>query len=906
MPKVNDSFEIPALLGGLNRFEAQSKDGELAEALDVIATEDELRRRDGFKTIATAAPHVLPAAATTFLLEDAGGASYTTRTARTIPVGSSAQAILIGAEEKFDGIDWRRISNTIVPLANIGLAASYSNGLGWTTFQIAHDSTVLVGATYHQPLSRDGRISWHRSQLTSWALQTYNGFSRYWIRIALVLQSSGSAIRWDNANVVIPTHTQPGAKAVILSPVNGIVPVRFKASQSALVIGSDRDPPRGSELGAQLGIRRDEGAQTERLFVVGDEGGANYGQITQPTTQESTAAPASWSNSAGQPAAATWGTANVLKKTLEQILVNGVAVDYDWRTDMWAGDGVLTSLSDSGSSTASVLNITEPTRMTLESNRFEGYRLIVTTGGGGGPAANEVAEVYKHTDNGATWSLYHSGFTAAPVASTRFKLRPPPAQVKLLGQATECYDVKSNDADGITLDTNTYAAAAPSDGPYLFEVGRPVPWAVEAGEKWSHAYEPGTGVLFLANGRSPILAYDGRRLRIFEADTTSRIAIELEGKFTDDGSNMHDPNAHPAARLLKFPPIGKFLVDHAGSIFIANLRSRGQDVAWSAPTTGGAIWPLRNRATLRDVSNDEISGLISFAGRLIAFTPSALYEGSYAAFSLNQMNWQPVYRGTGFISHHATCAIPFAGREALIGPAGDGVVLWSGGEPVYILDDWRRIGDVNTRRLKDSCATTLLTQNLYILGLCMKGSGTSNGHMLVIDYQRKTYWVWTAPFGVSSLATQRLPDGSELLLVGTEDGHVMTMGDFPDDDGKTITGYARSRPFRPYKSFDASFSRLVLEAAELGATETMTVRAYLDGSESTALNADITLDDGAAVYGTGVFGTATYAEERDDKVPINFANGTRGHEIQIELRGSSRWRYYGATLQCRKSGHRGR
>ena len=172
------------------------------------------------------------------------------------------------------------------------------------------------------------------------------------------------------------------------------------------------------------------------------------------------------------------------------------------------------------------------------------------------------------------------------------------------------------------------------------------------------------------------------------------------------------------------------------------------------------------------------------------------------------------------------------GTSGLIGPGTDGVYYFNGSEPVPVLDDWERLlkGGVNRGRLDDAVSAVSFTKNLYFLAVPSHGSEV-NDRVLVFDFARKNWWVWSSPHGVSFMATDYDEAGKETVLFGTNDGHIQVLTGSLTDDGQVISSHASTLPVAPFGDRESSF--IAKQEADQKPVENMMDKAvsYLKASE---------------------------------------------------------------------------
>lgn len=891
MPRDYQTIPFSPMTGGINRYDREAGPSQLSAGLDVINDAGDLRRRDGFVSVAQGAPLAFPAGSVNMKLSD--GATPEVFSTLIHRKGSiNNKRVYLGHSEVFDAIIWGPVtfSGTTTNFRKLRLYYWRDNGVvsAWVEITGFMDTTRHRSATGNlQTLSRDGIISWHRSaQFVEWATRTIDGVaSKYWVRLDIVNEALPNILATLEGTVTI---NAPGVRVAHMPPINGLFPTVLPSTKRFLVVGNDRRDKRGVEYGAQLGANRGGSKPTEILRLVEDEGAGVAGQVTHDGWDGS----GSW----------TIGNANRLLKN---------DTSYDWFYDSSAIEPPIAQFRGAAlrvlivPTSGTVTTVTDSTQA-WTTNEWEHCRLRCTAKGAGGTPVAEEREIVSNT---ATVLTVYDAFSIAPDTNNRFAIVRPHARCVINGVDNE---VSDNDNDNIDLVNGAAREFAPdpavvNNSLAHFEVSRELRWSVNAGHRWSGSVDTATGKLYLMNGESGLLVYDGIRLRKMEADTTSDLANYLLGKLEDEALVSNRPQLLPLAKASSAPPSGKYIKDYLGHMVVAGLKDRPRDVVWSFPGGANNIWPLAYRTTLRDPSNDPITGLAVLGRRLVAFTPSAIFDAD-PPDSAGQLFFRLASTSLGFSSHAAVCTIPSGGNEVLIGPAADGVYIWSNGQPVAALDDWARVldGGANDRRLHQAVATVWRQRNLYLLAAPGAGSQINN-RLLVLDYNRPAWWAWSLPFGASAMATEREPNGEERILVGTNDGHVMTLLDSPTDEGSTITGTARTVPQRLFSSREASLIGTNLNGRNIG-TGTLTFRTFVDKRDIASQSKSVSINASQSVYDTATYDAAAslYADERHKEVRVPAPTGLRGHFAAIEIASSARFALRSVDVLAKMRGQRGR
>lgn len=916
MTKTLPVVPVSRLVGGVNRFAMEAGPNQCQDAIDVINDDGDLRRRDAFVSVATAAPFPLPDNLCAVAYESDG--NYAELPHRAGNIGAlGVSRFFIGCREQFDGALW-----SICKFLSLGtsfrktIAVEYWNG-AWTPLPFVLDSTfrISVGDQYGQSLAKTGTLSWHRSQLEGWSPLTLGALTArsdyFWIRVTHIRADTGEP-------VAIGTECElellrPGVRAFLFAPVNGLFPVRIKGAER-LIVGSDRRPPRGPERGAMIGewLYRNSRTLPLHLWTKSFDGVLGTYEIPDHAVRGANA----WeSTGAGEE---EYGDDNCV--TVHGPIpadANGNPLPTDLIRDGYVPDGgALQSIATGNGSTTTHARVLVADASEHPEHEYEGC-LIRCTERTTGPQIGETRQITRSfKEDPSTWALeVYPPFSAAPNTSNRFDIFMPSFGLRFEPQPHDELYIPSKDDEtrlqilGYEL-SDAAAPFAPSADNYAELHGKPVHLDVlrelrhhvRAGRQWDGVVDPITEHGFFVNG-DRLLEHDGNSLFVSLADYTSDRAKQLSGDLPDDVAEAQ----FATSKLRADPPRGaKFIVTYKGSLVLSGFEDRPRDIVYSFPGDNN-IWPNGFVSKLFDASNLPITGMRVLYDRLVVFTAGAIFEGRHQDHG--QIGLGLIAQGIGFVSHHAVETVAISGSAALVGPGPDGVYAYNGAEPVPIAgaEDWEKLieGGVNKELLDRSVATVLRQRNLYILAVARAGSSELDC-LLVWDWVRKAWWVWSAPFGVSSLATKQSETGTEELFLGTNDGHIMVLRDAPTDDGKAIFGRAKSPAIQPFGGAEADFVALLFTAKALGKTQTMDIRVFVDDEKKEIQAAPIPFTLGGASFGHSVFDRERFAREGYKTARFGVRNGTRGHQVQYEVSGTARFRLRQAEIEAVPRSNRGR
>ena len=927
---------LPRLIGGIQRLDERAQEGQVSDALNVVSFDGSLRRRPGMRSFAHGPMLHLPAGATMVAAEDAQG-GYVLRDDRAGGIfegnaGEPIVAIIVGALEEFDGIDFRSFLDagpqTLTAAARLKL--EYRNGeSGWTEAPWVLDQTQTQGldegvptSNFKQPMMRDGSIAWHRSQFTGWTAGDLPGaiFGRnlYMVRLSMV-DIDGAVIERDTNDLEV--HA-PGLRAFQLSAINGIVAAQLGDGRRSLVVGGDREGRAPREAGAQLGVVL-RNVITENLILVGDEGAGVFGVYTWPLWRYRALTDTSYVEEAAK-ASPTTGTANMLTKGDSS---------YDWTLHQWGGvNGRV--IATGARTAATTTDLTFDLDDTAERD-FEHHRLLCTTSGGGA-TAGDLKEIVRNYADGVDPTLTHievtPAFPSAPNATARFAIYAPPRVLRADEYFLKEWPIRTNTAQTLTPEAETFSgevADIDAGCQFNWQIGSELRWTMKAGKRWISAFDPRTRCALLSNGEGPPLLWDGERLRLLEADSTSGWADTIVGAIPDADA-INAPGSDPSSSLMlwKQPPRGQFLHVFQNRILVGPVEGADRDFCYSEGGPAGflnRIWPKVNRCSVRDRANLPLKGFFTINGRCFATTSASIHEVYAERTPAREvLATTPRVEGVGFPSQAAIGVLPRGGAEFAIGPTALGLGIFDGSSMQFLISDWRQVfdGGINASALEGAVAAVVRDLNAYVVAIAPKGS-QKNTRVLWVDISTGAIWPWEFPWAITALETRITDNGEEVLLLGTEDGFVATLGEHTLDDSETVTGYVKTAPMRAFGPRETLVSAAVLTAREGGRQQGLEITPYVahgpaqsESPRTTKITPPLR-EDGAegeiqqATWGdTGYpsveFGTALFSRRRIVTVRHELGPALRAHILQFKISGTWLWDLHSIELICSSLGIQGR
>lgn len=951
-------IKLSSLSAGIHSTESvpngQTKlsDDRCVRALNVEEDRGYLKRRPAFKSIAHGPQFVFPTGQTVVHYTTHAG-TPTDSYIRTFAVYGSDLAnantyVYVGCDNQFDGIYIPKISLSAATVsANRSIKVEFSvDATTWDEFYNPIDFTVgrntNSGDVYYHTLTQAGTISWHRlitdnefnlAGARTWTSCAPTGLTdtKYWVRLSLVDRGESPAVT-DSLGGAYITCSLPGVLPFQLDAVNSIIPARSKNGKSTIFFCGDRQNLRGKELGAAVSAWTQLDKSPKLGFKVEDEGAgvydlpenaapANwYGTNTSTgnrawNTTGWTAADATGSWTIASPSGSLGHVGRFTKSDNSYNWLSAGSASADTPYCQFRGAQIYSNISPSAVCTNDTTQsrTTIPVSLTnLSANALEHCFIRVVDPGSSGITIGEERIIISNT---ASSLICHPNFSATPSSDTTFHIYKPHSKARFSKDASEWviaynyYDSFINES-GVG-DISDLSHSTLTEGEWThFYLGRELQWVTPRNSFWTSCYDTITQTHLLTNGKSGILSYDGvnfREVVTMNDPTNPRVQQFLltAGAFDNFQEQVDVTSRLESTALRNKVPSGQFLVTFNGRLVIADQKT----VYWSLPGISNDIWPNSYEQQIREPFNNEITGMVSLGDRLIVFTPTSIHS-SPPADDQGFFNFQLESSGIGFLSHRAVGMFYFDGSPALIGPTADGIRIYSPGSasPTPIIDNWSQIypAGINTGLLRNSVGCLSKLQNRYYIAVPRAGFTTCDT-ILVFDFATKAWYVWKFPYGgVSSISRNYDEAGNEQILFGALDGTVSVLCEKEYDDGDNSNGvnwYAISPPIE-FNGSTVAPTAIIGRFDDIDPNNTVTLSTYINGRIDTDDTSNITITDSAAIYGTGTYGTSTYASDGDVSTKVNLPTGTRCERFQFGLSGTKRFRFKGAELLATTKGQR--
>lgn len=909
MKKQRKTIPLSNGFNGIDRFSQDQAEGKADIAFDCFNQAKDLTMRGGFRSVTHGNPFLLHAfrarVATETVTEgfsitgevDSGEVDGLTidsgaEEASTIfsapgsLVTDNVGVIYIGSSIPFDTIYFPftgvfsgagSASRFITPF--------YWDGSAWVEIPYFTDSTIafINSSGVQEPLVKRGYITFSQNQIPLWTTTTVNDVTLYWIRLS-VTDAAGLSANLSNLIGTDAPHVCVG----MLPRINGLFPLNLGGRRMMLIGNDGTNLNRGGASLAKWAFNKN---MPVGLDLTHREASGIYGQQTM----------ASWTRSSG---GTSGGGVNVGTADLVQDHTAGI----DLRRSNVSGSIV----ADASQLVVDVVDLVNRSSITFTSilgnftdEDLEHYILYCLTGAN----ANDFRVISRY--DAANFTMHFNAWTNVLNTTDTFLLLRPMMRYEV--HASRNRDALEADLPSFpiqpvnvstagTVQATTFEAFAPasdnevdciiadkiSQGPIAFKLQSRLRFTIDGGQRWDCVYEPGAKKAFLTNGNSGVLEFDGETLKTFLLDYTSDLAKKLSGIIADQSVGATGAaNQNVAGSALRNSlPGGKYLATYAGSLVLTGDPARPNDIYHSVPGGGYKIWPYLYTSTIRDKRNEPICGITNYNGQLLAFTPSSIHAGTMLA--TGQLNWVEV-ANEGFAAHAAVQVVN-TGVNLLVGPNSTGLMAFDGKAISYLIDRWDRIieGGINLTRLRDSVSAYMPSTGMYFCTLASPGSAVQN---LILVYQTKerAAFLWRYDFGVTALAVTKDSAGHERLYLGNENGQVALMGTDVRDDWLRFQMEFKTNPLQPFGNYEGSYENLSVTMKSLGKGSSFSLGAYVNDGNRRVMDTTYPFTDGSTSYNVDQFDNdLPYASGAFKSLSIGLRAGTKGHQIQAELRSYNR------------------
>lgn len=360
------------------------------------------------------------------------------------------------------------------------------------------------------------------------------------------------------------------------------------------------------------------------------------------------------------------------------------------------------------------------------------------------------------------------------------------------------------------------------------------------------AFDDITSTLTIATGSTALFDFTIANNNLVATNQTNQVI-----KWTGSG-NGSDLTAAPQGQWVEF---------HQNIVFMANTitdTAGASDVQPSRLYFSNVLdettWTSTDYIDVGADDGSEITGLAVLLDTLYIFKENAIFRLSGTNrddFVLSRM-----VNGVGCISGRSIQVI----NNRIIFQARDGIYVYDGGINVKKISARIEdtLDDLDATKNEFSVSANFKKLNQYWLSATTSGV-TAPDLILVYDYYHDA---WTKYTGIEANAMTTLVDTNDVEQLYTGDAtteNVFKQNDGDNDDGVAIDAFYTTKWFRfPEIMESDKVVRLLRVFAKADGNWDLTVDSFQDFASATDSDT-ITLTGGGSLYGTGLYGTATYA-----------------------------------------------
>lgn len=365
------------------------------------------------------------------------------------------------------------------------------------------------------------------------------------------------------------------------------------------------------------------------------------------------------------------------------------------------------------------------------------------------------------------------------------------------------------------------------------------------------------------------------------ASDTITATVESDPAFVGSGAR-YSPDLVP--QLAAWPK-AKYIEFFRGEFWAANIEGAPYSVRWSAPVPAYKVWPTLNQRTIMENDNSPTTAIKGFRETMHVFKNDSIWQmvdTGINAFQLQGYAARQVVRGVGCVAQGSIQEI----RNHLVFLAEDGVYAFNGSSATKITEHPENKGDrlekvirrITPGRRPFAVSANWKAKNLYLLGISLDGSDTNN-YVIVWDYKNDSWWLWDNIEAQAFLVDEDASD-NEKVYFGDSKGRIYQLGVGNTDYGTVISSHIVTHDLG-----DDGWSRR-LRSIELNSTNksrSATVEVLRnDTPTGLGTSGTVTLTDSFEKdWGTLVFGTDQYTQERDRKKGLGFLESGDSFRVKV-------------------------
>lgn len=355
------------------------------------------------------------------------------------------------------------------------------------------------------------------------------------------------------------------------------------------------------------------------------------------------------------------------------------------------------------------------------------------------------------------------------------------------------------------------------------------------------------GQQVLVHKAKPLIAADSAALATVETD-----AILVGSGKRYDSALIPQLGSWPEAKYIAF---------HRGEMWAANLKDGGAtSIRWSAAAPAYKVWPQINIDVLSDIDQGPITGIYPFNQNMFVGKSDAIWQMVYTGLngdSLNTYRAEKVVAGVGWVSQNSIQDI----NGRLVFLAEDGIYSYDGARLRKLSDRIQKtIDSISQGKRAFAVSAHWRSKSCYLLAVTTQGAATNN-LVIVWDYKNDSFWLWNNIAATTFFTTEDSADVEHIYFTDLG-GRIFELGVGHHDYGTAVTAYGITQRLG---TPNVTKKLRLVDISSTNSSSALTVEVQRNDAPFTAATTStLTLSDSLEdVYGTGLYGTATYVGERD-------------------------------------------
>lgn len=366
----------------------------------------------------------------------------------------------------------------------------------------------------------------------------------------------------------------------------------------------------------------------------------------------------------------------------------------------------------------------------------------------------------------------------------------------------------------------------------------------------------------------------------------------------NDAPFKYDGSSASAMTVPTGLTTAKFVKEFNNYLFLANVTVSGTThksrIYWSN-LKDTDTWGATNFIEVAKDDGQEITGIFVLSDRLVIFKTRSIYN----LFFTGDADIPFILPSGGKTNSTVGCIASFSIQpvdNGLVFLASDGIYFFDGANSYKISDRLNyTFSQLNQTRLSQACSLTYHKKSVYMLSLCSSGE-TENDTVIVWNFALNSFSLYKG-IAASSMAVFWVSGTDERPYFSDYDGFTYRMDtgedDYPLNSQTAIDSYYYTN-WKPYG--DLIIKKAVPECIvyyDIN-TGTLDFSYSYDFDEDDQYTLSFSTASSSDVYGTGAYGTATYAKAGGGIKRLDLTS--RGRVVRFKFsnnRVSETWRVNG-------------